>query len=181
MRTNPLSLLFLFSMVTSGSTDDVRLYKEPGKVREEETVIAVEGAGSALDAVATARLKESIQSRTLDVGSNADVRGPALLSALAVDYKRKYGEALPIFISKDLAEKLASESKKATETKGVPGLDPSVPAPSEPIVRIGGKLHNVPIADILRYYANGLDCDVEIRNGMILFLSRQRPAAPTPK
>jgi hypothetical protein len=118
-------------------------------------------------------LKDLPQGRTLDIQPSNESTLAGAFSELNERYRAKYGEGLPMFISLEL---LAPKAKPANvapaQTPGlpVPGAPggKAVPLPNGPITRIGGRLYNVPMLDVVKYYTNMFDVAYTVGPDVIL-------------
>ncbi|WP_348544295.1 hypothetical protein [Chthoniobacter sp.] len=89
---------------------------------------------------------------------------------MAVRYKAKYGDELPVFISVDLLP-TANDPKPKTEPPPIiPGTDPPERLKSDPSeARLEIPLSNVPLVEILHFYAGLSNAALTIRGDVILF------------
>jgi hypothetical protein len=113
-----------------------------------------------------------LQKRALDVDFPKETTLPSALSELAARYKAKYNAELPVFISVALLPDPSASRLTPATVPTIPGTDlPGAIALSPPETRLGGRLHNAPLTEILRYYANHFRVNITIRGDFILFHS----------
>jgi len=129
--------------------------------------------------VSSARSEDNLElllkTRTLDISPCfGQTTLSEELSKLSVNYKKRYSEALPIFISIELTQKTAG-SIMPTQ---VPNIDYLETEDGKPVSLLGMRetntLSNVTVFSILRWYANMSFTAIQYTPNAILFSKSER-------
>ena len=123
-----------------------------------------------MPAVGGESLAALLQKRTLDLDTPKERSLAGALAELATRYKAKYKEELPVFISVQLLPSSTAPKSKPKALPTIPGIEPPESRKLDPAdARLGGRLHNVPLIEVLHYYAGLSNTAFTVRGDAILF------------